>query len=487
MATSRIAHALGAAASGLLGVALFPGAVALADGFDASSYTFDPVSPETVTGIYNIATAPPGINESLQGYQLFDVVGSGGAQDGTFYAYESTAPYLSPYLSTADSNLVGSQVLYVSPDAPGYTDPSGIAPPAGTIISTTTSFGGEVQHIYAAVPNGDGTDTVTDVIKSPFGTFDASPFVNALGFDAATVHSVLPDDITATDDPVITAVNGLPPLTIALQGDQSFEYGGDPNATFDGVETTTEDGLGYHTEAFLVTQDTGTDSSLPVGSVYNTIDYGDTSNVYSSIPQADGTDKVTDILTNTLTGQSTDLSSLFALDDASKGIVDGTLLQPIAYGEDTIHPVDGAVETFTGVNGLPPGNASIQGTDEFGIYSGNSDTPSTTFTADATTIQQMSFSHYSEALLVTDSSNPSVLPDGSVIDLTSYGNGTEDIYSDLPGLGTGGHDLITDTMVTPFGDFPSILHATLDASAGLAPGDGLVNFLDAAWLALFGA
>ncbi|MGA9489486.1 MAG: hypothetical protein WBV80_04435 [Mycobacterium sp.] len=481
---------MAAAASWLVGAALLSDAVAVADSveldplavdpFDASSYTFDPVARETVTGLYNMATAPPGINESLEGYQQFDVVDSDGNTDGTMYAYESTSPYLS---TLSDPDLVNSQVLYVSTDVPGHTDPSGVAPPAGSIISTTTSFGGEVQHIYSAIPNGVGTDTVTDVIKSPFGTFDISPFVDGLDFDAADVTPALPDGITSTADPVIIAVNGLPPLTIALQGYQPFEYEGNPDATFNAVETTTRDGLGFHTEAFLVTDDTGSADSLPVGSIYNVIDYSNMSNVYSSIPQADGTDKVTDTLINATTGQTTDLTSLFAPYDASLGLDDGSIIHPIVFGDDTIQAAPDAQETFTGINGLPPGNASIQGTDTFGIYSAGSDTPSTTFTADVTNLQEMYYSHYAEALLVTDSSDPTVLPDGSIIDMTTYGNGFENVYTDLPGLGADGHNLITDTLVTPFGNFD--LSTLIDASAGLSPGDGLVTFLDAAWLDLF--
>ena len=44
--------------------------------------------------------------------------------------------------------------------------------------------------------------------------------------------------------------------------------------------------------------------------MFNTVDFGNLQNVYSSIPGADGTDKVTDILTNTETDTSIDLSPL---------------------------------------------------------------------------------------------------------------------------------------------------------------------------------
>ena len=65
--------------------------------------------------------------------------------------------------------------------------------------------------------------------------------------------------------------------------------------------TTTKDIFGFYTEALLVTgyPDTGPGDAPPIGSVYNTINFLNLSNVYSSIPQDDGTDKITNILTNT--------------------------------------------------------------------------------------------------------------------------------------------------------------------------------------------
>jgi hypothetical protein len=465
---------------------MLPAPVAAADIYDASSYTFDPVAPETVTGFYNLMTAPPGINESLQGYQDFAVL-SDGSDDpvGHFTAYVSTASFLTPHLDSANDAIVSSQVLFVSPDVPGYEDPTGIAPAAGSVISTTHSFGGLFTNIYSAIPAGDGTNTVTDILHTPFGTIDLSNLVNFLDFDAADVPSVLPDEITPLSDPVWTGVNGLPPLTIALQGYQAFQFGDNPDATFNAVQTTTTDGIGFHTEAFLVTEETGTAASLPVGSIYNTIDFANLSNVYSSIPQEDGTNEVTNILINTDTGQTLDLSWLFADADASAGLNDGSFIQPITVGDQIIQLAPDSDLTFTGINGLPPGNVSIQADAIFGLFDEGVDDPTSTFGADVTVVQAMFLSNYTESLLITDSLNPD-LPTGSVIDFTNYGFGFENLYMDLPGLGADGENLITATLSTPFGDFDlSWLYAMLDASAGLSPADGLVSFADAPWLELF--
>src|ERR1700742_3837863 len=177
---TRLAYGIAVAACSFAGAAMASAPVAAADIFDASSYTLDPVSPETVTGFYNLMTAPPGINESLQGYQDFDVL-SDGSDDpvGHFTAYVSTASFLTPHLDSANDAIVSSQVLYVSPDVPGYEDPTGIAPAAGSVISITHSLGGLFTFVYTAVPSGD-TTTITDILKTPFGNIDLTQLINLL-------------------------------------------------------------------------------------------------------------------------------------------------------------------------------------------------------------------------------------------------------------------------------------------------------------------
>ena len=67
-----------------------------------NGYTITPAYPATVTGIYNLTTPPPGVNGSIQGYQPFNVVDADG-NTGTFYAWVSTAPYLTPHLPNASA------------------------------------------------------------------------------------------------------------------------------------------------------------------------------------------------------------------------------------------------------------------------------------------------------------------------------------------------------------------------------------------------
>ena len=511
MTRRRFTLALGAAAGGLLGAALAPAAVAFADSFDADpgsssvdpAYTVTPIGQETVTGFNNMTAAPPAVNGSVQGYQPFDIM-QGGKDLGTVYGYESTSPYLAPNLPggiSAEPGLsqVGpaGQVLYVDSQVPGGSP--GVLPD-GSVIATSSLAGTGYENVYSAIPSTTPGDpaTVTDYLVNTTTnqTISLSWLVNDLGItDAINTTPALPDYITGVGDPTVTGVSGLPPLTIALDGTQEFnDSAAGQTGDFNALETTTTDGFGFHTEALLVTADDPSGNAPAVGSVFNTVDFHNWQNAYSSIPGADGADKVTDILTNTATGKSIDLSNLFAGDNASAGLTDGSNVQPFFFGNGYTIAPDGQ-ETFTGVNGLPPGNASIQGTEQFEVLHNGVPVPGETFTADVTTIPQMALSNDAEALLVTSDGAGStagtapgdVPPVGSVFDV-SYGGGNESVYSDLAATSPGGHDVISDWFVTPtLGNFNlSPFYEHLDAANGLNPSGGLVSFIDTAWLDLFG-
>jgi hypothetical protein len=506
MTRRPVARTLGAAAGGLLGIVFVPGAVAFADSLDVdsasastdSSLPVTPVEPETVTGIYNMFTAPPGVNESLQGYGEFTANGDG-LGTGTFDAYVSTSPYLAPYYSAgtvAPTSNDTSEVLYVDnqiPDAPASTD---TALPNGSVISIVFSNNDKTENVYTSIPGANGTDTITDYktnLVTGKTVDDSSLFQH---FDASNPTPALPDDLTGVGDPTVTSVNGFPPLTMDLQGIQTFDYDANGyDGTFTGVETTTQDVTGFHTEAILVTADdsTGGGNPPPVGSVFNTVDFHNIQIAYSSIPQADGTAKITDILTNTATGNSYNLSGLYAGDDASAGLTDGSNVQSFWDGNGyTIGPAADAQETFTGINGLPPGNVSIQGTEEFSVYNSSGESVGT-FDADVTTIPHEAFSNPVETLLVTSDGTGTVgtapgdiPPVGSVFDV-DYGSGNESVYSDLAATSSSGHDVISDWLVTPtLGNFDlTPFYDHTDASYGLGSG-GLASYADTLWLDLFG-
>ena len=159
-------------------------------------------------------------------------------------------------ISSSASRRPNTQVLYVDSgvanllgDSPGTG-----ALPDGSVISTTR-FGGDFVNVYSAIASPDGNhanDVVTDILTNTRTgqTIDLSWLVNGLGFNAADVTPALPDYITGVGDPTVTAVTGLPPLTIAVQGYQTFEYlgaDGEPIGHFNAVTTTTTDGFDFHT------------------------------------------------------------------------------------------------------------------------------------------------------------------------------------------------------------------------------------------------
>jgi hypothetical protein len=64
---------------------------------------------------------------------------------------------------------------------------------------------------------------------------------------------------------------------------------------------------------------------------------------------------------------------------------------------------------------------------------------------------------------------------GSVYDEFNFGNGFENLYTDIPGA-AGANDTITDTLVTPFGNINlDSLFANIDAAAPLQPGDAFTG------------
>jgi hypothetical protein len=87
----------------------------------------------------------------------------------------------------------------------------------------------------------------------------------------------------------------------------------------------------------------------------------------------------------------------------------------------------------------------------------------------------------SNADFVVNSGFPGYVPTHSVIDIANFGGGFENQYVDLVGLGANGTNEITDTVITPFGNFD--LPTTFDAAAfGSAPAAATGDALAAAAL-----
>jgi hypothetical protein len=450
MASRRRTRKIGAAAGGLLGFAFLPLAVANADDWIV---TPDPTSTETVTGIYGDGFASfdlvsPAVEGSVEGHQEFDYTDTTTGASGQFSGYEST--YNDAGFGDAD------QEVYVASDPTG-TD----APPVGSVFNTYTTDG--FTNVYADVVSATGgADTITDTVKTPLGdynlpvTFDAAhvPIADAGGVPIGYGTDIDPDGSQAVD-----AIAGLPPLDVALEGTQQFFVDNSANPAFNADDTVTADVLGTYTEAVLVTKDlegavgTAAGDTPAVGSIVNTIGYGGNELVYSDLV---GTNGGPDLITDTL---DTPFGN-FQVPTAFEAVQAEDTTAIDIPGGDNLTPL-GTLD-YTGINGLPPVDVAVRGTQDFGYT--NADGTTGQFTADVTNTLD-TFNDSTETVLVTSNTDPDA-PAGSVFETVTWGDtGFENVYTDIVSA-TGGADTITDTLVTPLGDFT--VPNTFDAAAGLA-------------------
>lgn len=477
----RITGVSGAATGGLLGAALLPAAVAFADTYEIVPA---PDSVETVTGLYGIVTAPPAVAGTYMGHQLFDVKDTTtGATVGTFEADESNYDYSASF-GTADRELLVTHVLS------GHVGTaSGDVPPVGSVIDTYTVGSGLAgySNVYTDLASTTpGGDVITDEMVTADGsfsipvTFDAAKGIAADSLGSSSIplgsgYDLVPDPSSAEQ---IDGINGLPPVTVAVQGDQQFDITGPTGATvgsFDALETTSQDTLGNATEELLVTSDvSGTSGTAAgdvpaVGSVFNVINLSDNiSNVYSDLASPSG-----DVVSDTLRTPYGNVPLPFTFDPAPAFVTESFqapvyLSGFIPDGSFDIAPDSASTEAITGINGLPPLHIAVQGDQLFDVTNTTGNTVGT-FDADVTTSLDM-FGNYSESLLVTSdvtgtagASAGDVPPVGSVLEVLNIANtGVENVYSDL--VSASGNQ-ISDSLVTPFGDIPVL--DFFDAAGGL--------------------
>ena len=424
---------IGALAGGVLGIALLPFAVAHADEW---TVTPDPGSVETVTGIYGHGfeggdTAPPAVVGSIQGDQTFDWTNVSTNESGTFLGYESYS----------NDNLGGiNSEVYVAGDVTGSNGPA-----VGSVFDTYSYDYGININNYSAIPNGDGTAVITDTLQTPLGTvvipttFDAADVLVA---DAQGVGTGNGGTLIPVGSQDITSINGIPPLTVALQGTQDFNFlntAGHLIGTVGTVDTVTTDTASTYTEAVLVTSDihgtVGTTAAdVPaVGSIFNTIQFGGLTNVYSDYVSAGGNhylDILYSPLGNYVIPVVFDAAAVENISNSALTLPDGTVFDPTTE------------LNFTGINGLPPVDVGVQGGQEFNVLVDG--TSAGSFTADVTnTLDE--FNDATETILVT-SSTDAAIPTGSEFEIVNLGYGFESIYTDIVG------STATETLITPFGE-----------------------------------
>lgn len=165
--------------------------------------------------------------------------------------------------------------------------------------------------------------------------------------------------------------------------------------------------------------------------------------------------------------------------DTTPGDTTPTGSEGFTIGQDTFTPVqaDGS-EGFTPLTPLfsaPPLFQVGEGEQSFDVSSGTgsgaTDLGNVTASENVTNLfggfhnTEFTITDVDPASGATAADLPAV---GTVYDVANFGNGFENIYTDIPGT-DGAANTITDTLVTPFGDFN--IPTDFDAAALLDPGD----------------
>lgn len=472
-ATSRTRRVgkIGTAAGGLLGLALLPLAVANAD--DYGNYDLVPSAADTVAdgGVRNFSVeVPPAAGGSVQGTETFDVDNASGTQVGTITA---------DVTNTTDVFGDTNQEILVTSDgaATNVGTAAGDVPPVGSVFDTYTYSSG-IPVVYSDIPTSTGDQMSYTVAGLDIPTtYDAISTVAPVS--TAGAGAGFTDDTFVLSGPeTVNGVNGIPPADYDLLGVQTFDVdnsSGTQIGSFTADVANSSDAAGNSTQDLLVTSSSG--DAPAAGSVYDyfftgTAGEDSTYNVYSDIPSTTGgADTVTDTVVSPYG------SSVIPVDfDAAAGLADelgGTA--PVGTAIDLPNAYDitpAGAGTIDGIDGIQPEDIDVQGTQSFD-YTDTATGQTGTFDADVAQ-STIIFGDTTQEQLVVTSSTGDAPPDGSVFEVYNYGDGYQNIYSDIPST-TGGANTITDTFVTPFGDVN--VPDTYDAAAALAS-DSSTNFAD---------
>lgn len=419
-----------------------------------NGFNLVPASPQKVTSIYGGWTYLPGGPSQVQGEQQFNVVNPiTDANVGKFDALVTRAP---GYFYTA--------MLVTGNDGINVGTGAGKVPPVGSMISNFKigSFG----FGYSSMPTASGKNVVSFKLLTPIGDFPLfMPFDAAKGIADHTVdnqpvnigdgYTIAPARPNAEN---ITGISGILPFFSGVQGNQTFNIynaSGEKVGSFDGLFTSTADIVGTHTQAILVTGNTGDNigtapGQVPaVGSVYNVIYIGSDNNyvLYSSHPSPTG-----DVVSLTQTNPFGVVRSGTTLLDASAPLPTDPMLLP---GGRTIVSTSALIPS--GINGLPPREVQYQGYQQFDVRDSSGATVGS-FDADVS-IQRDLFGVQSRGVVVTKVTGGTagtapgdVPPVGSAFNYVQFG---------IPGFGTAQSvmpsdkgDVIGLDLVTPLGNIP---------------------------------
>jgi hypothetical protein len=367
---------------------------------------------------------------------------------------------------------------------------AGLAATGGLL---TTAF----LQTAVAVADPPGADAFT------IGDFTFDP-INASGVEGFDPVSPL------VGAPPLLEIGGGTPLGILEIAPQNFDVF-DPTSGADlgsiGTGQTVTDLFGLINSEFTVIDSTpadgGSASDLPaVGSVYDALNLGNGyENIYTAIPSATpgGSDTVTDTLV-TPSG-NINLDSLFGSIDAAAPLNPGDAFTGLEAGDSGIGPDAFSIGGFTfdpGPNGFdtiplltasPPlldiGGGTLEGSffnlQNLDVYTGTGSaaTEVGSLSAGENVTDLLGFTNTELVVQSTTPTGDATSADlptvGSVYDAFNFGNGYENVYTDIPST-TGGADTVSDELVTPYGNINlDSLFGGVDAAAPLSPGDAFTG------------
>lgn len=441
------AAAVAAAGGGLLTAAFLQTAVAVADnesGFTIGDLSFtDPVAIDALTGTETEgyeAIIPTFANAPLMSLGSDSLLGLASLGSQQFTLEDGSGETLGTLLaSTNVQNLLGivtAQFTVTSTDAAdGLTDAQAAELPADGTVYSITNLGGGFANVYVAVPNADGTaaSTITDTFVTPFGSFDVpvaydaiAPLdpgapLEALGStsDAAGLSDNAFTIGDTTFDPGSDGINVATPLSLASFAPLLNFEASSINLSGTGPDGTQADQL------FDVYS-----NGEQVGSVQSFLWYSDVLGIDSTQFTVGSVAPATSALASALAADlDFDNADFTAQDLAAALAANGAILD---YGSGDISSDDVIVA-------LLPSGIDISGS---GITNDEI----------ATVLNNISLADL-----------PTV---GTVYSVTDLGGGFANVYQAVPGA-DGGPGTVTDTLVTPFGNFD--IPTSFDATVPLDP------------------
>ncbi|KRE32135.1 hypothetical protein ASG82_04140 [Mycobacterium sp. Soil538] len=441
-----------------------------------NGYEVVPVGEPTIGQFYGEYTMVPAFPGIVQGKQDFDLVDENGTTVATIHG-------LVTYNNDVGSGNRLLQILVVDADfgdGVEYGIKPGDIPNPGSVFASVSN--GKYGNVYSALDNPDGDDVVTyKFVTSNFSLpLNADPFrIKFSSADFLFDNVGVNRPIYTQDGYYIKPVNNTTPwqayaaynpLFNAIQGANTFGVyteAGELVGTFEGVVTVTSDFWGTTSEAILVTNAEGANVGVaagqipPEGTIYNiiywTADPGDYLLYYAKPDARPNSNVVKTILVDTKkSGRVQTMDLLFRFDAAAPPVRD-SLDVPGRNGTGYSFVPDSEI-VYSGVNGLPPREAIVQGYQRFKVYDSDGEYLGTV-SADVSRQWNLA-GNSSEAILVTAVLDGEAAPEagkvppvGSVFNFSYTGTtGFGEAYYAMPT--ESGKSKISFQYVTPFGGIP---------------------------------